>query len=154
MAFFQKRLRRPADHYRGRLIYFVTVGTEKRAPFFADRSTGRWLLHHLLEIAGQQNFSLHAFCIMPDHIHFLCEGLLDTSDLVRCSSTPSNNARPTNSARPMLHGCGKCAITIISCGRKRSSRMSPAISGGTPCGKGFAAARIYIPCPVHKPSTG
>ena len=83
MPFFQKRLRLPADHYRGRLIYFVTLGTEKRANFFADQSTGQWLLKHLLEIAAQYNFSLHAYCVMPDHIHFLCEGLSDTSDMVK-----------------------------------------------------------------------
>jgi putative transposase len=83
MPFFKKRLRRPAEHYRGRQIYFVTVGTERRAPFFEDQSTGEWLIRHLLESAAQRNFSLHAYCIMPDHVHFLCEGLSDTSDLVQ-----------------------------------------------------------------------
>jgi REP element-mobilizing transposase RayT len=38
---------------------------------------------HLLETAAQRNFSLHAYCIMPDHIHFLCEGLSDNTDLVQ-----------------------------------------------------------------------
>src|SRR5260370_37200666 len=87
MPFFQKRLRRPAEHYRGRQIYFVTVGTERRAPFFEDQSTGEWLLRHLLETAAQRNFSLHAYCIMPDHVHCLCEGLSDTSDLVQFVGT-------------------------------------------------------------------
>ena len=83
MPFFQKPLRRPAEHYRGRRVYFVTVGTERRAPFFEDQSTGEWLLRYLLETAAQRNFSLHAYCIMPDHLHFLCEGLSDTSGLVQ-----------------------------------------------------------------------
>ena len=83
MPFFPKRLRLPSDHYRGRLIYFVTIGTEKRAPFFADSTAGQWLLRHLLEIAARQNFWLHAYCIMPDHVHFLCEGLSETSHLVK-----------------------------------------------------------------------
>jgi len=83
VPFYSKRLRLPTGHYLGRRIYFVTVGTENRAPFFADQSTGRWLLSRLLEIAAHQNFSLHAYCVMPDHLHFLSEGLSDTSDLVR-----------------------------------------------------------------------
>ncbi|MGB2593147.1 MAG: transposase [Candidatus Acidiferrum sp.] len=83
MAFFKKRLRRPAEHYRGRQHYFVTVGTERRATFFADRLRGEWLLRHLVETAAQRNFSLHAYCVMPDHVHFLCEGLSEASDLVQ-----------------------------------------------------------------------
>ncbi len=82
MPSFQKRLRLPADDYRGCRIYFVTIGTERRAPFLADPPTGRWLLNQLLVVAAQQNFSLHAYCVMPDHIHFLCEGLFGSSDLI------------------------------------------------------------------------
>lgn len=87
MPFFQKRLRLPADHYLGRRIYFVTIGTERRATFFANQSTGRWLLNQLLENAAQQSFSLHAYCVMPDHVHFLCEGISDTSSLLRFVNT-------------------------------------------------------------------
>lgn len=87
VAFFQKRLRLPAGHYLGRHIYFVTIGTERRAAFFANQSTGRWLLNQLLENATQQSFSLHAHCVMPDHVHFLCEGLSDSSSLVRFVNT-------------------------------------------------------------------
>lgn len=83
MPFFKKRLRLPPDHYVGRRIYFVTIGTEKRAPFFANQSTGQWLLNHPLEIAAQQSFSFHAYCVMPDHVHFLWEGFSDTSHLIR-----------------------------------------------------------------------
>ena len=83
MVFFKKRLRLPADHYLGRRIYFLTIATEKRIPFFANQSTGQWLLKALREIATQHCFSLHAYCAMPDHLHFLCEGLSDTSDLVK-----------------------------------------------------------------------
>ncbi len=83
MPFFKKRLRLIADDYLGRRIYFVTIGTERRTPFFADLSTGQWLLDRLLEAAAHQNFSLHAYCVMPDHVHFLCEGLSDASDLMK-----------------------------------------------------------------------
>ncbi len=83
MPFFKKRLRLPTDQYCGCRVYFVTIGTERRAPSFEDHSTARRVLDHLLQHAAQQNFSLHAYCIMPDHIHFLCEGLSETADLVR-----------------------------------------------------------------------
>ena len=101
MPFFQKRLRLPPDYYRGRRIFFVTIGTEKRAPFFADRSTGQWLLNHLLEISAQQHFSLHAYCIMPDHIHLLCQGLSDSSDLLRFV-----NAFKQHTAYEFRNNCG------------------------------------------------
>jgi putative transposase len=83
VPFYQKRLRLSRENYRGRRIYFVTVGTEKRTPFFTDQSTGRWVLGHLLEDAALRNFSLHAFCVMPDHVHFLSEGLSEDTDLLK-----------------------------------------------------------------------
>jgi putative transposase len=83
MPFYQKRLRLPSAHYIGRRIYFVTIGTERRADFFADFATGRWILEKLLASAAESGFSLHAYCAMPDHLHFLAEGLGETCDLVR-----------------------------------------------------------------------
>ncbi|MBZ5527643.1 MAG: transposase [Acidobacteriia bacterium] len=83
MPFFQKRLRLPSSQYRGRRIYFITIGTENRAPFFADPAAGHWLLAHLLKLAPQHDFLLDGYCLMPDHIHFVSEGISDTSDLVR-----------------------------------------------------------------------
>jgi putative transposase len=82
VPFYQKRLRLPEDHYRGRRIFFITLCTENRQPYFAAQATGRWVLTHLSECAARQSFTLHAYCAMPDHLHFLAEGLSDTSDLV------------------------------------------------------------------------
>ena len=83
MPFFKRPLRLPSSEYRGRRTYFVTLGTENRAKFFEDLSTGRWLLARLIEVAPGFNFSLHAYCVMPDHLHFISEGLSDTCDLVK-----------------------------------------------------------------------
>jgi putative transposase len=83
VPFYKKRLRFPSADYIGRRICFVTMGTENRAKFFEDLPTGRWLLEKLLALTGEFGFCLHAYCAMPDHLHFLSEGLFDTSDLVK-----------------------------------------------------------------------
>jgi REP element-mobilizing transposase RayT len=83
VPFYKKRLRLPARDYIGRRIYFITVGTENRAAYFADIPTGRWLLQKLVALAVEFNFSLHAYCVMPDHLHFLAEGLSDACNLVK-----------------------------------------------------------------------
>ncbi len=82
MPFYNKRLRLPASHYRGRRTYFVTVCTDHRRSLFADPSTARWLLGHLSAISALKDFLLHAYCIMPDHVHFLVEGRSENCDLV------------------------------------------------------------------------
>jgi putative transposase len=78
---YEKQLRLPAGEYIGRRAYFVTVCTENRAKFFSDPVTGHWLLEKLLAAAARFDFSLHAYCVMPDHLHFLSEGLADACDL-------------------------------------------------------------------------
>jgi putative transposase len=87
VPFYRKPLRLPAAHYLGRRIYFVTMGTENRAAFFADHSTGHWALEQLLAIAANYDFTLHAYCAMPDHLHFLSEGLSNTCDWVKFVNT-------------------------------------------------------------------
>ena len=82
MPSFKKELRLPARDYIGHHTYFVTVCTENRDTFFADRTTARWLLEKLIDNAAGFNFTLHAYCVMPDHLHFLCEGLTDTCNLI------------------------------------------------------------------------
>jgi putative transposase len=80
---YRKRLRLPARDYVGRRTYFVTVCTENRAAFFSDIVVGRWLLEELIATSSRASFTLHAYCVMPDHVHFVPEALADTCDLVR-----------------------------------------------------------------------
>ena len=82
MPFYKKQLRRPARDYTGRRTYFVTVCTENRADFFSDIVVGRWLAETLIASAAHANFTLHAYCVMPDHVHFVSEALADTCDLI------------------------------------------------------------------------
>jgi putative transposase len=86
MPFYHHSIRLSPENYRGRRSYFVTICTHLRHPVFADQTEGRWVLTHLVSAAAQNNFSLHAFCVMPDHLHFLTEGTTDDSDLIRCAN--------------------------------------------------------------------
>lgn len=83
MPAYKKRLRLPPHDYIGRRAYFVTVCTENRETFFSNTVVGRWLLDELIATSKRSRFTLHAYCVMPDHVHFVSEALADTCDLVR-----------------------------------------------------------------------
>ena len=82
MLLYNKYPRLPAENYLGRRIYFVTICSAERRPVFLDHSLGCANLAKLIEVAAQHAFSLHSYCLMPDHLHFVAEGLTDGSDLV------------------------------------------------------------------------
>jgi putative transposase len=70
----RKRIRLAARNYRGRGWYFITACTQDRAPFFQHALRAKSLIHVLVAAAAHRRFLLHAWCIMPDHLHILCEG--------------------------------------------------------------------------------
>jgi putative transposase len=83
VPFYPTEIRLRAEEYHGCKIYFVTVCCEKRRPIFAEESRGRWVLAHLLSACSRDHFTLHAYCIMPDHIHVVVEGATPTCDLLK-----------------------------------------------------------------------
>ncbi len=84
MPFYpQARMHLPAQNYLGRRTYFVTICTYDRHPAFRDRETGRRIVAHLRSAAEKDGFALHAFCVMPDHVHLLAEGRGDRCDLLK-----------------------------------------------------------------------
>ena len=83
MPFQRKKIRLPASRYSGKQTYFVTLCCEDRRPVFTTESLGHWLVLELLKSAAQERFAIHAYCLMPDHIHLLVEGLKDSCDLIR-----------------------------------------------------------------------
>jgi len=87
VLFQRKNIRLPSSRYRGKQIYFVTLCCEDRRPIFANESLGHWLVTELSKSAAAQNFSIHAYCVMPDHVHVLVEGVLDACDFVRFISS-------------------------------------------------------------------
>ena len=74
MPFQRKNIRLPQQNYIGRRVYFVTLCTYQRKSYFADLSFGHLVLGHLNSFARRHSFFLHAFCLMPNHLHFLAEG--------------------------------------------------------------------------------
>ena len=52
-------------------VYFVTTDTWERRPIFAKPKTAQIVLEQLLDCHDRGFYKLHAFVIMPDHIHIL-----------------------------------------------------------------------------------
>jgi REP-associated tyrosine transposase len=87
VSFHRKNIRLTPRDYIGKRIYFITICCEKRRPIFANEPLGHWLATRLLGAAIREDFAIHAYCIMPDHLHPLLEGLHENCDLVRFISS-------------------------------------------------------------------
>jgi len=81
MTIHRKVRRLPHRNYLGRQTYFVTICCNQRFKYLREQVTARRVLSSLLECAADLSFRLHAFCLMPDHIHILAEGIHDRCDL-------------------------------------------------------------------------
>jgi putative transposase len=66
--------------YVGCYRYSLTFCTHLRAKLFVDSEVVELVLSHFLRAAGEEAFSLLAYCFMPDHVHFLAQGNSETSD--------------------------------------------------------------------------
>ncbi len=78
----RKNVRLAPSNYLGYQRYFVTLCCFRRQAFFSDSELGRYLLDLLRTESASHNFSVLAYCLMPDHLHFLAEGLDPASDLL------------------------------------------------------------------------
>jgi REP-associated tyrosine transposase len=76
----RKNTRLPPARYRGRQSYFLTSCTDRRFPHLAPQTTAENVQRILMECALKHSFLLHAFCLMPDHVHILAAGTSSTSD--------------------------------------------------------------------------
>jgi REP element-mobilizing transposase RayT len=81
-TFKRTNIRLSRRNYLGRRLYFVTVCFEGRRTFASEPPLARWLVRELKEQSVAAKFSVHAYCVMPDHMHFLAEGDEDDSDLL------------------------------------------------------------------------
>ena len=52
-------------------VYFITTDTWQRRQIFLKPDPARILLEQLLECRGRGFYRLHAFVIMPEHLHIL-----------------------------------------------------------------------------------
>jgi REP element-mobilizing transposase RayT len=59
----------------------VTICTRDRVPVFEDATHASWVMTRIQQLFGPKHFAAIAFCVMPDHVHLLLEGLTTDADL-------------------------------------------------------------------------
>ena len=79
----RKDIRLARDEYVGKRIYFVTICAEQRRPIFRECGRAKIAVEELRKVADRMHVLVHAFCVMPDHVHILVEGENAGSDLVK-----------------------------------------------------------------------
>lgn len=79
----RKNLRLSEVNYRGQNAYFITFCSFRRIPYFQDEQRFHGFVGLLQEESARLYFRTHAYCLMPDHLHFLSEGICPTSNLLR-----------------------------------------------------------------------
>src|SRR6478736_5459757 len=79
----RKNTRLAEENYVGFRFYFLTLCCFERKRIFADAGHCKDILEILRSECARRGFVVHAYCVMPDHLHFLCEGIEPSSDLLR-----------------------------------------------------------------------
>ena len=153
MTLHRKNPRLSVKNYFGCQTYFITICCDRRTKYLASSPFALGVVQILLECATSQAFLLHAYCVMPDHIHFLAEGTHEGSDL-RELSVFSSNVAPLNFESFAANLFGKRATTSTFFARRMPSKTSPRTYGGIPCAKTFAPLRKNFRFPVLKPWIG
>jgi putative transposase len=69
--------------YVGLYRYFLTICTDRRRAHFQDKPAATWMTTQITHCLEPKQFAVVAFCVMPDHVHLLIEGLTDEADLGR-----------------------------------------------------------------------
>lgn len=82
-ALERKNIRLPAHFYIGQRLYFITLCFHRRRPFGANAQIARWLVAKLQKHADSCEFFVHAYCLMPDHLHLLTAGASEASNLMK-----------------------------------------------------------------------
>jgi REP element-mobilizing transposase RayT len=72
--------RLPGFDYLGCHAYFLTICAETGVPFAGVPEIANAVCSQLLRTAADYAFATIAYCLMPDHLHALTEGLEDRSD--------------------------------------------------------------------------
>jgi REP element-mobilizing transposase RayT len=81
MPIHRKQPRLSAPYYRGFRTHFVTICCDLRHSYLSDPSNARLVQDRLLETASRNSFLLHAYCLMPDHLHLLVQEINSSADL-------------------------------------------------------------------------
>jgi REP element-mobilizing transposase RayT len=70
---------RKANHC-GRRRVFVTAYADLRRALFRDHVVSEFVSTQLLKHVGDERIEASTYCVMPDHVHVLLQGLSATSD--------------------------------------------------------------------------
>ena len=87
----RRRIRLARTVYRESHVFFVTIGTHQRHPWFRLHPG---LCESLIEIlnntAGERQTQFFAWCIMPDHVHILVQDpdIVELARLLKGRMTP------------------------------------------------------------------
>ena len=82
MSSHRRVARLARENYFGRQTYFITICCDRRVSYLSVPATAQRVLDLLLECAASHSFRLHAFCLLPDHLHLLAEGAEPHCDLL------------------------------------------------------------------------
>ena len=126
--FTRKNIRLPASHYSGRRCYFLTLCFDGRRRFGSNPRIARWLITRLEDNAKRCNFHIHAYCVMPDHVHILAAAASDESSLLKFAESFKQETAVELLAA-FAGGCGSSSTTTVSCARQMPSTGLPVTSG-------------------------
>ena len=87
MGKFKRRPRLKHFGYTGCHRYFVTICTHNKIPVFTNEEIAKRYIGLLAEKAISLHFKVWAYCFMPDHVHFLAEGMAQDADLKKFVSS-------------------------------------------------------------------
>jgi len=76
----RKTIRLDHSRYLGCGIYFLTFCCEGRSRVFENADRARWIVQTLRKVSETEGFLVHAYCVMPDHVHVVVEGAQHASD--------------------------------------------------------------------------
>jgi putative transposase len=79
--FTRKEHRLNREEYFGQRWFFITMCCEHREPVFLKQDRADWIVAVLKAEAVAHQFLVDAYCVMPDHLHFLVLGTTPTSNL-------------------------------------------------------------------------
>jgi putative transposase len=69
--------------YIGQQRYFLTFCCRDRVAVFTDRQVSEQTLTQFQRTSALECFAILAYCLMPDHVHLLVEGVSLNSDFKR-----------------------------------------------------------------------
>jgi putative transposase len=83
VVFPRKQIRLSQSEYKGCRWFFITTCCADRKPIFRSERLATWFVDLLRSESSDFSFAVHAYCVMPDHVHLLLEGVKPACDLVQ-----------------------------------------------------------------------